>query len=113
MTITVEKKSPDSQGRQALMLTRNFGSIIDESGKRKKKRKRQSLDLFIYQNPKDKIQRDHNKSVNTLAENIRAKALVDYANNKHCFEDLEKQKSSFFDFMENIIAEKKKTDSVY
>lgn len=111
MKITIEKKSPDAQGRQALMLTRNFGSVIDESGKRKKKRRRQSLDLFVYQNPKDKNQREHNKSVNSLAENIRAKALVDYANNKHCFEDLERQKSSFFDFMEDLITEKQKTDS--
>jgi len=111
MKITIEKKSPDTQGRQALMLTRNFGSVIDETGKRKKKRRRQSLDLFVYQNPKDKNQREHNKSVNSLAENIRAKALVDYANNKHCFEDLEKQKASFFEFMESIIVEKEKTDS--
>lgn len=88
MEITIEKKSPDTQGRQALMLTRNFGSVIDETGKLKKKRRRQSLDLFVYQNPKDKNQREHNKNVNSLAENIRAKALVDYANNKHCFEDL-------------------------
>ncbi|MBQ4852129.1 hypothetical protein [Pseudoalteromonas sp. MMG012] len=72
MKITIEKKSADTKGRQALMLTRNFGSVLNDQGKRVKKRKRQSLDLYIYQNPKDKVQRDHNKTVLALVENIKA-----------------------------------------
>lgn len=111
MKLSIEKKPADRAGRQQLLLTRNFGSYTDESGKRIKKRKRQSLDLFIYATPKDKAQRDYNKKTLELAERIQAQAIVDLANNKHHFEDEAKQQQSFIGYMQQIIEEKKKTDS--
>jgi len=112
MKITIERKSPDAKGCQSLFITRNYGSVVNDEGKRIKRRKRQSLDLYIYHSPTDKIQRDHNKKTLTLAENIKAKLQVDNANNQYNFEDIEKQKMSFFDYMQNIIKEKEKTDSI-
>ena len=111
MKLSIEKKSPDSAGRQQLLLTRHYGSVINDQGKRVKRRKRQSLDLFIYAKPKDKSQRDYNKDTLALAEKIRAQAIVDLARNEHHFEDAERQQQSFFDYMEQIIEEKRKTDS--
>lgn len=111
MKLTIERKTPDSLGRQQLLLTRNYGTVINDEGKSVKKRKRQSLNLYIYQTPKDKSQRDHNKKFLDLAEKIRAKALVDLAQNKHHFEDEERQQQSFFAFMQAIIHEKEKTTS--
>ena len=58
MKLAIERKISDKQGRQKLLLTRNYGTTTDLSGKRIQKRKRQSLDLFVYQTPKDKSQRD-------------------------------------------------------
>ncbi|OYW94845.1 MAG: integrase [Alishewanella sp. 32-51-5] len=110
MKLSIEKKQADRAGRQQLLLTRNYGSYIDESGKRVKKRKRQSLDLFIYATPKDKAQRDYNKKTLELAERIQAQAIVDLANNKYHFEDEAKQQQSFIDFMQQIIEDKRKTD---
>ncbi|MFN4055286.1 MAG: site-specific integrase [Alishewanella aestuarii] len=110
MKLSIEKKPADRAGRQQLLLTRNYGSYIDESGKRVKKRKRQSLDLFIYATPKDKAQRDYNKKTLELAERIQAQAIVDLANNKYHFEDEAKQQQSFIDYMQQIIDEKRKTD---
>ncbi len=111
MKLTIEKKSPDSTGRQQLLLTRNYGSYLNENGKRVKRRKRQSMDLFIYANPKDKFQRDHNKKTLDISEKIRAQAIVDLANNKHHFEDSEKQQESFYSYMQQIINDKEHTDS--
>lgn len=110
MKLSIEKKPADRAGRQQLLLTRNYGSYTDESGKRIKKRKRQSLDLFIYATPKDKAQRDYNKKTLELAERIQAQAIVDLANNKYHFEDEAKQQQSFMDYMQQIIEEKRKTD---
>lgn len=110
MKLSIEKKPADRAGRQQLLLTRNYGSYTDESGKRIKKRKRQSLDLFIYATPKDKAQREYNKKTLELAERIQAQAIVDLANNKYHFEDEAKQQQSFMDYMQQIIEEKKKTD---
>lgn len=110
MKLSIEKKPADRAGRQQLLLTRNYGSYTDESGKRIKKRKRQSLDLFIYATPKDKAQRDYNKKTLELAERIQAQAIVDLANNRYHFEDEAKQQQSFIDFMQQIIEEKRKTD---
>ncbi|KYL35762.1 integrase [Pseudoalteromonas tetraodonis] len=111
MKLTIEKKSADSTGRQQLLLTRNYGSYLNENGKRVKRRKRQSLDLFIYATPKDKFQRDHNKKTLDISEKIRAQAVVDLANNKHHFEDSEKQQESFYSYMQQIINDKEHTDS--
>ena len=111
MKLTIEKKSPDSTGRQQLLLTRNYGSYLNENGKRVKRRKRQSLDLFIYATPKDKFERDHNKKTLDISEKIRAQAIVDLANNKHHFEDSEKQQESFYSYMQQIINDKEHTDS--
>jgi len=111
MKLTIEKKSTDSAGRQQLLLTRNYGSYLNENGKRVKRRKRQSMDLFIYANPKDKFQRDHNKKTLDISEKIRAQAIVDLANNKHHFEDSEKQQESFYSYMQQIINDKEHTDS--
>jgi integrase/recombinase XerD len=110
MKLSIEKKPADRAGRQQLLLTRNYGSYTDESGKRIKKRKRQSLDLFIYATPKDKAQRDYNRKTLELAERIQAQAIVDLANNKYHFEDEAKQQQSFIDYMQQIIEEKRKTD---
>ncbi|MCL1079407.1 site-specific integrase [Parashewanella spongiae] len=112
MKLTIERKTPDSQGRQILLLTRYDGTFINEKGKREKKRKRQSLNLYIYHTPKDKSQRDHNRKTLDLAEKIRAKALVELAKNKHHFESEEKLKQSFVKFMQSIIDEKEKTGSI-
>ena len=98
MKLTIEKKSADSTGRQQLLLTRNYGSYLNENGKRVKRRNRQSLDLFIYATPKDKFERDHNKKTLDISEKIRAQAIVDLANNKHHFEDSEKQQESFYSY---------------
>ena len=111
MKLTSEKKSADSTGRQQLLLTRNYGSYLNENGKRVKRRKRQSLDLFIYATPKDKFERDHNKKTLDISEKIRAQAVVDLANNKHHFEDSEKQQESFYSYMQQIINDKEHTDS--
>lgn len=111
MKLTIEKKSADSTGRQQLLLTRNYGSYLNENGKRVKRRKRQSLDLFIYATPKDKFERDHNKKTLDISEKIRAQAVVDLANNKHHFEDSEKQQESFYSYMQQIINDKEHTDS--
>ena len=112
MKLTIERKTPDSQGRQTLLLTRYDGTFINEKGKREKKRKRQSLDLYVYHNPKDKNQREHNRKTLDLAEKIRAKALVELAKNKHHFESEEKLKQSFVTFMQSIIDEKEKIGSI-
>jgi integrase/recombinase XerD len=105
------KKSANSAGRQQLLLTRNYGSYLNENGKRVKRRKRQLLDLFIYATPKDKFERDHNKKTLDISEKIRAQAVVDLANNKHHFEDSEKQQESFYSSMQQIINDKEHTDS--
>ncbi len=79
MKLSIELKSADSQGRQKLLLTRHYGTSINQQGKREQRRKRQSLDLYIYQNPKDKSQRDHNRK--TLVVHSKANnGLIVYPN---------------------------------
>ncbi|RLV60831.1 site-specific integrase [Parashewanella curva] len=112
MKLAIERKSADSQGRQKQFLTRNYGTTTDHTGKRIQRRKRQSLDLYVYQPPKDKSQRDHNRKALELAEKIRARALVELAQNKKDFENEDRLQQSFYAYMQRVIDEKEKTGSI-
>src|ERR1035437_8452265 len=57
------------------------------------KREYEWLDLFLYDKPKNQIQKDHNKITWQLAETIKAKKMVDDQTTAHGF--ISKVKSAF------------------
>lgn len=68
------------------------------------------LNLQIFVSPKSNIEKDHNKETMSLAENIRAKRLIDQQTTSHGFTSSIKGKISFLDYFKKL-ADIKREDS--
>jgi len=107
MKISIEVREADSDGKRAIRLVYYGGSYTDpETGKRRHKRSREPLDLFLYDKPRTPAQRHHNKEAERAAEAIRAKRLYEYETGKHGFAGTSQLKASFFDYFQTITDEK-------
>ncbi|WP_031209541.1 site-specific integrase [Marinobacter sp. EVN1] len=107
MKISIEIRKPDTEGKRAIRLIYYGGSYTDpETGKRRHKRSRESLDLFLYDKPRTPAQRHHNKEAERAAEAIRAKRLYEYETGKHGLGGSNQLKASFFDYFQSITDEK-------
>ena len=109
MKISIEKRGPDKEGKQSLRLVYYFGASIDpESGKRIRHRRREPLNLYVFQKPKTPQQRQHNKEAERLAETIKAKRQVEALSGRHGLDDATKLAASFFDYYQKLTDSKKK-----
>lgn len=107
MKISIEIRKPDTEGKRAIRLIYYGGSYTDpETGKRRHKRSREPLDLFLYDKPRTPAQRHHNKEAERAAEAIRAKRLYEYETGKHGLSGTSQLKASFFDYFQSITDEK-------
>jgi integrase len=68
------------------------------------------LNLHIFEVPKTNIEKDHNKETMLLAENIRAKRLIDQQTTTHGFVSNVKGKLNFLDYFKKL-ADRKRDDS--
>jgi hypothetical protein len=94
MKITIEKTTNKAGTIQNIRLVYWFGSYKGEDGKLKHSRKRETLDQFLFVDPKSKPEKQHNKETIALVEAIRAKRLTE-AKGKHGFIDANKQNTRF------------------
>ena len=74
------------------------------------KRTYEWLDLYLYDKAKTTIERDHNKQTMLLAENIRAKRLLDEQSTSHGFISRVKSKICFIAYFKTLVD--KKFDSI-
>jgi integrase len=56
--------------------------------KAKQTRKKKSLKLYLYSNPKTRLEKEHNKKTRVLAESIRSKELLKLQHDQHNFSHL-------------------------
>ncbi|GGB52326.1 integrase [Oceanisphaera marina] len=107
MKISIDLREPDRDGKKAIRLIYYAGSYIDpETKKRKHKRSRESLSLFLYDNPRTPAQRLHNRETQRAVEAIRAKRLYDHETGKHQLDSGNALKSSFFDYFQKVTNQK-------
>ncbi len=64
------------------------------------------LKLYVFENPKTNLEKEHNKETMQLAESIRAKRMLDFQTTGNGFTSSEKGKISFLDYFKQL-AEKK------
>ncbi|HVU54941.1 MAG TPA: phage integrase SAM-like domain-containing protein [Puia sp.] len=64
------------------------------------------LKLYVYENPKTNLEKEHNKETMQLAESIRAKRLLDFQATRNGFTSSEKGKIPFLDYFRQM-ADKK------
>lgn len=73
------------------------------------KRWLEKLDLFLFDKPKNKAEREANKTAKQLAEAIRGKRLVEQQNGKYGFADTYKMQASFLDYFKQQTDKRKRS----
>lgn len=68
------------------------------------------LNLYLFEKPKNLIEKDHNKETISLAENIRARRLLDEQSTAHGFISRVKSKTCFIAYFKTLVD--KKYDSI-
>lgn len=102
MKISIHKRDPDKNGQRAIRLVYYYSSKTSEDGSRAQKRSYEPLNLFLYNKPKNAVEREYNKTTLQNAEAIRAKHLLEMESAKHSLDDRTKLNASFFDYFDQI-----------
>jgi len=98
MKISIRKKR-NKNNTTSLFLEYYTGYSKDKNGKLKLNRKYEFLDMLIYTEPKNKEQRDRNKEMLNLAENIKHKKELESINNDFDFNTTKENNISLFHFV--------------
>jgi len=97
----------DKQGAKGYYKIDGFeGYVIDDNGNKKAKRYRESLKMYKYLNPTNPIQRQHNKQVKAIAEEILNGRNMSHLQNKFGLVNHEKRDMLFLDYFDSYITEK-------
>lgn len=73
----------------------------------------ESLDLYVLDKPKTKVEKEANKTSKQLAEAIRGKRLVEQQNGKYGFVDTFKIKGSFLDYFKQLTEKRRRSQGNY
>ncbi len=111
MKITIEKRTNKEGDKQKLRLVYWYGSYTNADGKLIHNRKREQLDQYLFSNPKNKLEKQHNKETLQLVEAIKAKRINEAASGQHGFTDKTKSNANFYSFFEQVMETKKTNDS--
>lgn len=99
--VSKENQEKGRQVKVSLYLMYHFGP--------NQKREYEWLDLFLYDKPKNQIQKDHNKQTWQLAETIKAKKMVEEQTSAHGFISKVKSRFCFVAFFKTLVDKKEST----
>lgn len=94
-----------SSGRKSLYLDFYPPIVNPETNKQTR---RQHLRIFIYEKPKNELQREHNKFTKNLGEQVRAKTQIQVQQESFGFVTIQNKQKSFLKYFEEITEGKKK-----
>lgn len=97
-----------SGGRKSLYLDFYPAIAHPETGK---PTRREFLNLFTHEKPRDPFETQHNKQQRLLAENIRAKRQIEIQNNQYGLPSHTKQSANFVTFFRQLADERKGSNS--
>ena len=83
MEIKIRQKPQRSTGKTSLVLEYYYGYTRDDEGRIKHRRKFETLEYYLYTDPKNKLERDHNKVNLEMAEKVKAKRLLAEQNEQY------------------------------
>lgn len=94
-----------SNGRKSLYLDFYPPVINYETNKQTR---RQHLRIFIYEKPKDELQRKHNKDTKMLGERVRAEKQLEVQEESFGFVTIKNKQKSFLQYFEQMTESKRK-----
>ena len=78
-----------------------------------KKRSTEWLNLYLYDKPKDFLEKEHNKETQQLAEAIRAQKVLDYQSKKNGFVSSISGKIGFVEYFKSLVDKKYESNGNY
>ncbi len=78
-----------------------------------KKRRTEWLNLYLYDKPKDFLEKEHNKETQQLAEAIRAKKVLDYQSKTNGFVSSVSGKIGFVEYFKSLVDKKYESNGNY
>lgn len=102
------RKRPLKNGRESLML--DYAPPL-KNPKNGRPQRFEFLDLFTYEKPVNRLERQHNSETNTLAENIRAQRQLDIQNRKYGFKSDRDRSGNFVEYFKAFTRSKQKSAS--
>lgn len=103
MDIKLCRRKLKSCERTSLLLEHYYGYTKSDEGKIRHNRKFETLEYYLYTNPKNKAERDHNKINLEMAEKVHAKRILEGQNKKYGFSVEYKVRSNFVDYINELI----------
>ena len=104
MTVNLRKRKQGKSNKVALYLDIYKGRIIDANGKVKYQRTYEHLNMFIYNNPKNDIDKEHNKNILQLAKSIKnQRELEIYHGRNDSKPDTDYKNINFYEYFYKIV----------
>ena len=102
MKVHLRKRKQTAKGRISLFLEIYKGLIKNSNGKSKINREYEYLNLYLFDKPKNNLERQQNKETSQLAESIRAQRQIDIQNGQHGFTSTSKSSSDFISYFSHL-----------
>ncbi len=105
--VTIRRR-PLKDGRQSILL--DYAPPL-KNPKNGKPQRFEFLELFTYQKPANRLERQHNTETNALVENIRAQRQLDIQNRKFGFKSDRDRSGNFVEYFKEFTRSKQKSTS--
>ena len=109
MEIKIRQKPQRSTGKISLVLEYYYGYTRDDEGRIKHRRKFETLEYYLYTDPKNKLERDHNKVNLEMAEKVKAKRLLAEQNEQYGFAVKYKIRTNLVEYIKGLIEQRKES----
>ena len=109
MEIKIRQKPQRSTGKTSLVLEYYCGYTHDDEGRIKHRRKFETLKYHLYTDPKNKLERDHNKVNLEMAEKVKAKRLLNEHNKQYGFAVKYKIRTNLVEYIKGLIEQGKES----
>ena len=90
-------------GRTSLVLEYYMGYSVAANGTTRPQRKFETLEYYLYTDPKNKLERDHNKVNLEMAEKVKAKRLLAEQNEQYGFAVKYKIRTNLVEYIKGLI----------
>ena len=103
MNIKLRQRKQTRTGKISLYLDVYKGTVRLDNGRIKVERTYEYLNLYLYQRPKDHIEKHHNKETLSLAESIRSKRFLEIKSGQHGLSVPFKKNANFIKYFHNLV----------
>lgn len=112
MKVHLKKRLSKKTGKISLYLE-IYKGYIKEEGKIKHIRDYEYLDYFLYEKPKNQVEKQHNAEHLKFAEAVRAQRFLEIQNGTYGFNNVHLLNANFIEYFKKLVEERKESSGNY